>query len=141
MFRYKIIMQKTKGFTLIELMIAVSIIGLLIGVAYPSYTDFVLRSNRTEAQRELLRLANLQEQLFVDRRRYSANMTDLGELVNPLITESGYYSIAATVANNSTTFIMTATAQGHQLKDTSCLTLTINELGQQGATSTTCWER
>ena len=53
------------GFTLIELLITVAIIGILAGVAYPSYTDFIVRSNRTEAQRELLHLANLQEQIFV----------------------------------------------------------------------------
>lgn len=60
--------RKELGFTLMELLITVAIIGILASVAYPSYTDFVVRSNRSEAQRELMRFANLQEQVFVDRR-------------------------------------------------------------------------
>ncbi|MFQ3264413.1 MAG: type IV pilus assembly protein PilE [Colwellia sp.] len=130
-----------KGFTLIELMITVAIIGILAAVVYPSYSDFIVRSDRSEAQRELMRLANLQEQVFVDRRRYSNTMIELGMAANPHITESGKYSIAATIANNATTFILTATAKGSQLRDTACLTLTINEVGQQSAASDTCWEK
>ena len=56
------------GFTLIEVMITVAIIGILASVAYPSYVDFVTRSNRVEALQELTRFANLQEQYFIDHR-------------------------------------------------------------------------
>jgi type IV pilus assembly protein PilE len=141
MFHHMTLIKNKKGFTLIELMITVAIIGILAAVVYPSYAAFIVRSDRSEAQRELMRLANLQEQLFVDRRRYSATMIDLGMSTNPYITESKKYSIAATIAQNGTTFILTATAKGSQLRDTDCLTLTINEAGQQGAASATCWEK
>jgi type IV pilus assembly protein PilE len=128
------------GFTLIELLITVAIIGILAAVAYPSYTEFVSRSNRTEAQRELLRLANLQEQVFVDNRAYTQDMTGLGMTADPYVTETGHYSIDAIV--NGTTFVLTATAKGSQLTaDTDCTTLTINELGQTGGESATCWEK
>ncbi len=133
--------QKSYGFTLIELLITVAIIGILAGIAYPSYTDFVKRSNRAEAQRELLRCANLQEQLFVDSRSYTADMTDLG-LVDPYITETGNYSIDAVIGNNGTTFVLTAIAKSSQLNDTDCLTLTINELGQKNLSENSgCWEK
>jgi type IV pilus assembly protein PilE len=140
----KAVVEKQKGFTLVELMITVAIVGILAAVVYPSYSAFIVRSDRSEAQRELMRLANLQEQLFVDRRTYSANMIQLGMTANPYITESKNYSIAATIANNGTTFTLTATAKNSQLRDTDCLTLTINEAGQQDATgsaSNTCWEK
>jgi len=129
--------RSSHGFTLIELLITVAIIGILAGIAYPSYTDFVKRSNRAEAQRELLRLANLQEQFFVDSRSYTADMTDLG-MADPYITETGNYSIDAVVVN--ATFTLTATAKSSQLNDTGCLTLTINELGQKNVDSG-CWEK
>jgi type IV pilus assembly protein PilE len=132
-----------KGFTLIEVMITVAIIGILAAITYPSYNEYIWRSNRTEAQQELIRLANLQEQLFVDQRTYTANMSDLGVPV----TDGGYqvpknrakklYTITGT--KDGRTFILLATAQGVQVNDTGCTTLTINESGLKTPT-TGCWE-
>ena len=128
------------GFTLIELLITVAIIGILAGVAYPSYVDYVQRSNRSEGQRELMRLANVEEQRFIDFRSYSSDMTDLGVAVNPsgaFETEYENYSITATIANNGTTFVLTATAINAQTGDAGCTPLTINEVGQK--TPLACW--
>lgn len=130
------------GFTLIELMITVAIIGILAAIAYPSYTSFVTSSNRSEGQRELLRLANLQEETFIDRRSYTTDMTALGMEADPHLTEFGNYSIDATIDNDGTTFLLTATAQGRQTNDTGCTTLTINEAGKKGpAGSEVCWRQ
>jgi type IV pilus assembly protein PilE len=130
------------GFSLVELMITVAIVAILAAVAYPSYTSFVTSSNRSEGQRELLRLANLQEETFIDRRSYTTDMTALGMAVDPHLTEFGNYSIDATIDNEGTTFLLTATAQGTQTSDTGCTTLTINEAGQKGpAGAEICWRQ
>jgi type IV pilus assembly protein PilE len=131
--------KKQLGFTLTELMITVAIIGILAAVAYPSYTDFVLRSNRSEAQRELLRYANLQEQVFVDSRSYAASMTGLGEGTASVTTDSGKYIISVQ-ASTTTTFTLQAVAQSSQTNDSGCTTLTVNEVGSKTPT-TLCWEQ
>ncbi|WP_057830696.1 type IV pilin protein [Colwellia sp. TT2012] len=56
------------------------------------------------------------------------------------LTLSGNYSIEAT-STNKTLFTLTATAKKAQVKDTQCLTLTLNEVGQKGGTSSNCWEQ
>lgn len=127
-----------RGYTLIELLLVVSIIGIIAAVAYPSYTDSVLKGNRTEGQRELLRLANMQEQLYVDTRAYTTDMKELGAPADPYITESGLYSIDATV--NGDSFVLTATAKKGQVKDSGCTSLTINEAGETTPASG-CWEK
>lgn len=131
--------KRINGFTLIELLIAVAIVAILAAVAFPSYTDFVARSNRTEAQRELLRIANMQEQFFVDTRAYTSDMNNLGLGNDPFITENGYYSIDAALANGG--FVLTATAlEPQKTNDSSCPTLSVSETGQKLPASA-CWEQ
>ncbi|MEO8165553.1 MAG: type IV pilin protein [Betaproteobacteria bacterium] len=64
-----------RGFTLIELMIAVAIIGILTGIAYPSYRNYVIRSSRAAAQTELLQLANQQEKIYLNSNGYTVSIT------------------------------------------------------------------
>jgi len=130
--------NKLLGFTLIELLITVAIIGILASVAYPSYTDFILRSNRSEGQRELMRLANLQEQVFIDARSYASDMKGLGMSTVKYTTESGNYLIDVTSGSTSTTFTLRAVAKKSQVKDTGCTPLTIDHLGTK--TPKICWE-
>ena len=132
---------KMKGFSLVELMIVVAIIGILASVAYPSYVDFVAKSNRSEGQRELLRIANLQEQYFIDQRSYTGDMTQLGLNADPFITDGGYFSIDAVVAASGTSYTLTASATTTQaLNDASCKKLEVTDTGKKTATSADCWE-
>jgi type IV pilus assembly protein PilE len=136
--------RKALGFTLIELLIAVAIVGILAAVAYPAYTDSVTRSNRTEGQRELLRIANLQEQFYMDNRSYTTDMTDLGLSASPFVTEGGHYAISATTADSANSFVLKATAKGSQAtNDSSCSPLTVTEAGAKGVNGVAkpaCWE-
>ena len=131
--------QNSDGFTLIELLITVAIIGILASVAYPSYTDFVTRSNRSEGLRELLRYANLQEQVFVDSRSYASDMKGLGESTATLTTESANYIISVQAGSTATTFTLQAVAQSRQASDSGCTTLTVDQIGTK--TPTACWEK
>jgi type IV pilus assembly protein PilE len=130
---------KKRGFTLLELLITIAVIGIISSIAYPSYIDNITRANRTEAQRELLRLASLQEQYFIDHREYTADMTKLGTPADPYITDSGLYSIDTTVVG--ITYTLVATAKGRQITaDSACKKLSVTDTGKKTATSTNCWE-
>ncbi len=130
--------RKQFGFTLIELMITVAIVGILAAIAYPSYTAFVTKSNRSEGQGELLRFANLQEQYFVDYRTYGTSLIALGKGSATMLTKHGNYQISVNNADASV-FTLNATAQGSQAtNDSACTPLTINEVGQKGPTG--CWD-
>jgi type IV pilus assembly protein PilE len=126
------------GFTLIEVMIVCAIIGILATIVYPSYREFVVSSNRSEATQELVRFANLQEQLFVDTRAYTDDISELGVGADAsFTTQSGNYIISSVIVNTS--FTLTATAQGNQAKDdTACVAITLNDTGAKAPGM--CWE-
>lgn len=126
------------GFSLIELMITVSIVGILSAVTYPSYVDFVASTKRTEGQSELLRLANLEEQYYVDFRTYTDDLQLLGEDSAAIYTENKYYYIKVEKADASE-FEMRAYAKDEQASnDSGCTPLTIDHVGVKGPTG--CWD-
>jgi len=64
-----------RGFTLIEVMIAVVIISIIAAVGYPSYTQYVVRASRQAAQGELVQLASLQEKIYLNSNAYAVSVT------------------------------------------------------------------
>jgi len=140
--KYKTHLSNLQGFTLIELMITVAIVSILASIAYPSYTDYVVRSNRSEAPLELVRLANLQEQFFIDTRTYTAVMTELGLTVNDsdaYITPKGNYEISSVINEIGTTYTLRATALGNQaINDINCQNILLTDTGNK--LPLICWE-
>lgn len=79
---------------------------------------------------------------YVDNREYTADMKALGLNADPYVTDSGLYSIDATLNTNKDEFILKATAQGTQAtNDSACLNMQVTETGAKSATSADCWEK
>jgi len=129
-----------QGFTLLELMIAVVIIGILAAVAYPAYEDALRKGRRADGHVSLINHASKQEQYFLENKSYARTMTNIGGSANPAPSADAYYTIsvkAATLACPiATCFILEAAPAGAQSND-SCGTLSINSLGEKAPNN--CW--
>lgn len=79
-------MGRDKGFTLIELMITVAIVGILAAIAYLAYQDQVRKSRRAEAQSVLMNIGTRQQQMLLDTRSYAATAASLSVTVPPQVT-------------------------------------------------------
>jgi len=140
-------LERELGFTLIEILIVVAILGVLAAIALPAYQNSVIRSGRAEAKGELMIVASDQERFFSSNNSYVVDATPLVTTdATTRTTENGLYQItvaAGATGAIATSFVATATPQGQQTGDT-CTTLTISSTGVRGATGDTvdeCWSR
>ena len=149
--------QKDQGFTLIELMITVAILGILSAITVPSYMAYVQKSKRTDAKVELLKIAQLQESYYVQNLSYAKQLNGtsasggLSMSAATLTTENGYYSVTmsatdsggGTCAGNNTdpcvSYAIKAVPKstGGQASDSSCQEFLITNTGARFAKSGT----
>jgi type IV pilus assembly protein PilE len=130
--------RRSFGFSLMELMITVAVVGILASIAYPSYTSAVVRSHRTDARAELSRTAQALEKCFTQFSAYNnGGCTAATPFASSGTRNSadGRYQFSGTIA--ATTFSLTATAQGAQVSDTTCAALTLTETNVRGPAG--CW--
>jgi type IV pilus assembly protein PilE len=131
--------NRDRGFTLIELMIVVAIVGILSAIAVPAYTSYIQRGHRSSAKTVLLEAAQ-----FMERQR-SSNFTYASVTLPSTLAVSpreGDKRYDITLVSNATSFTLTATPSGWV--DSVCGDLTLNNLGVKGQSlgdAATCWNR
>lgn len=129
---------RCRGLTLIEILITVVIVGILAGLAYPSYRDYTLRAKRTEAITKLLEIAANQERFYLSANRYGT----LQELGYPesLQTPSGSYSVTIPT-NTAAEYLITATYNNVNVETERCASLSLDQLGNKTSVGSqeNCW--
>ncbi len=158
--------KNIQGFTLIEVMIVVAIIGIIVAVAIPSYQTHIQKSRRADAKTALVGLAQAQETFYADRRRYASNLVAETATIpevdrnstmrcrssfckvegENILSPDGHYELTIAARPNSTitaSFLLTATARIAQ--DTDCRKFTLDSIGKKEAkdasnnVTETCW--
>ncbi len=137
-----------RGFTLIEVMIVVAILGLLAAIAYPSYQNQIARARRSDGQSLLLDIAARMERFYFDNTAYTTDLTALGFTnASAMPSTEGHYTATVAAATPgcplASCFTVTATPAGAHAPDTYCGNLTLNSMGQKTESGTgpveRCW--
>lgn len=145
-------MKSAQGFSLMELMIVIAVLGILVTIAYPSYQSMAQQSRRADAQNALLALQMAQTRFRGNCPHYAQNIgtsntcgasPGTSTVDAPSVSQEGLYQL--TVRANSASgnaYTLEATPQGNQANDTACspITLTVNPANPQGLRGPAdCW--
>ncbi len=131
--------RRNWGFTLVEMLIVVAIMGVLAAIAIPAYSKYAQRSRRSDAVNAIEHAAALEERYYFQNNKYGDSAA-LGVTVSP----EGYYTITITNPNNDTQrYLITATHAGVQLADIDCVSLTLDNTGARtpDPDPNSCWHR
>ncbi len=138
---------RSRGFTLIEVLIVVFIIGVLTMIAYSAYQDSIMRTRRSAATGCLLEYSQFMERFYTTNLRYDQ---DLGGVAVPVPTcgagadVTRFYNVNFNGAPTATAYRLQAVPQGGQAtRDTACATLGVNQAGLKtksgSGTVDECW--
>lgn len=131
--------RRIGGFSLVELMITVAVVGVLATVALPSYRESVRKGQRAEARALLFEVMQKQERFYTERNTYTVTLTDLG-FPSPLKTARNAFTISLAAGGSGIATSVNATATA--AADSDCVTLVLANTQQTsatGANSTNCW--
>lgn len=150
--------MRSRGFTLVEMLIVVLIVGILASIAFPSYQRYVLQAGRADGKAKLMEIMQAQERYYSQHQTYvvalngsaTANPpTGLGYRVTPVPSDEGRYTVEAAPCGNTAGLTiascvrLTATRTGAQANDAECGNLTLDSRGTRGITGNgnvdTCW--
>ncbi len=140
--------RRSRGLTLVELMIVVAVMAILATVAYPLYTDQVRKVRRSDGRTAVESVALAQERFFTVNGRYNVNLgsviIDTTSSLRTGTSTEGYYAVAIAAGgtgNIATSFVVTATpvAGRSQASDSGCTSMTVNSTGTRSGTGTKCW--
>ncbi|MBI44014.1 type IV pilin protein [uncultured Marinobacter sp.] len=131
--------REAAGFTLIELMIVVAIIGIIAAIAYPSYQEHVRKTRRSVAQADLMELAQWMERQYAQDYSYldGGNAPTLPFTVSPR-SGTAFYNLSFSGNVTQNAFTLQAVPTGAQ-SDDRCGTLTLDSAGTRGAAEADCW--
>ena len=142
--------KKLRGFTLIELMITVAIVGLLSAVAFPSYTSYIARAKRADARGQLLQAAQFMQRFYTANDQYANDRagnevsTQIPANVKRSPADGAQVYALAVVASASAYTLTMAPVAGSSMVNDTCGSFTLNSVGTRGVTGTRtrdeCWK-